>query len=313
MYNAERWIKRCIESIVNQSFQDFELIIVNDGSTDHSLNIVKSYCRTDNRIRCISTENQGSAMAKNVALKHLSGDIVTFVDADDFIEDMMYEAMISVMDRYEADIVESSCRKINSYGRELDRIELLYEEIEGNEKCIIHFLEQKNTRNYMCNKIYKRKLFDGIYFPSLCFSEDYYMNAILHSKIKKKIVMPQIFYNYMIYPGQSTDKRSINEKRLDGMKAGNMIADFFSYDKRLKSYAGLYACSYALVIADIIYDQNKRFVKRFIKQIRRELFKSLFHVSFHVLNDENDKKIICQCFLMLVFNTYFYDFRWLFE
>ena len=117
MYNTEKWIKRCIESILCQSFHDFEIIIIDDGSTDNSLNIVKGYCKRDKRIQCISTKNQGSAMAKNVGLKYMSGDIVTFVDADDFIENKMYEIMISALDTFDADIVECSCRRVNIYGR----------------------------------------------------------------------------------------------------------------------------------------------------------------------------------------------------
>lgn len=313
MYNAERWIKRCIESILGQSFCNFEIIIINDGSTDNSLNIVKSYCKTDQRIQCISTKNQGTAMAKNVGLKYISGDIVTFVDADDFIECEMYETMISVLDDFSADIVECTCRRINRFGREIDHIELINEKIEGNRQCTIHFMEQKNTRNYMCNKIYRRELFEGIQFPLLYFSEDYYMNAVLHSKSNKKVVISQAYYNYMIYPGQSTDNKCINKKRIDGMKAGNMVAEFFSYDKRLKNCAALYACNYALYIADIMYDLDHTAAKRFLKHMRPELLNALSHISFDMLHDEREKKTIYQCVLMLIADGFFFDFRWLFE
>ena len=313
MYNAEKWIKRCIESILSQSFHDLELIIIDDGSTDSSLNIVKKYCRIDRRIRWISTKNRGSARAKNIGLKHMTGDIVTFVDADDFIESGMYETMISILEYSEADIVECACRRINVIGRELDRDELMNEEIEGNEQCTVHFMRQKNTKNYMCNKIYKRELIEGISFPPLYFSEDYYMNAILHSRSNKKVIVSQVFYNYMIYPGQTTDIRRIDLKKIDGIKAGNMLAEFFVYDKKLKNYACLYACNYALCIADNMYGLDRRTMKRFLKQMRPELLKSMLNISFDIIHDENEKKIIYQCFLMLIVNLYFYDFRWLFE
>lgn len=312
MYNAEKWISRCIESIIGQSFNDFEVIIVDDGSTDNSLNIVKSYCLIERRIRCISIKNQGSAGAKNVAFKYVSGDIVTFVDADDFIEAEMYKTMIFVLDSFDADIVECSCRKINKYGRELCKIELLNENIEGNEQCTVHFIEQKNTKNYMCNKIYKKKLFKEACFPYLYFSEDYYMNAILHSKANKKVVMSEVFYNYMIYPGQSTDNRCLDAKRIDGIKAGNLVANFFG-DKKLKTYASLYACKYALSIADIMYGFDYKIVKDMIKQMKPEIIKALSHISFDMLNNKDEKKIVYQCILMLIANIHFYDFRWMFE
>lgn len=313
MYNAERWIGRCMDSILAQSFHNYEVIIINDGSTDNSLNIVKSYSKVDERIRCISTKNQGSAMAKNVGLTYISGDIVTFVDADDFIETGMYETMISVLNEFHADIVECTCQRVNRFGRKLAHISLMNEEIEGNEPCTVHFMKQKNTQNYMCNKIYKRELFEGICFPLLHFSEDYYMNAILHSKSNKKVIISQAFYNYMIYPGQSTDSKYMDIKRIDGMKAGNMIADFFSYDKRLKNYAALYACKYALFIADILDGFDRRNAKRFLKHMRPELFKALLRISFDLLDDEREKRVVYQCFLMLIANGCFFDFRWLLE
>lgn len=311
MYNAESWIRRCIESILDQTFHELEIIVINDGSIDNSLNIVKDCCRMDDRVQCISTENQGSAAAKNVGLKHISGNIVTFVDADDFIEAEMYETMITTMNDTDADIVECACRKINRYGRILNNIELVDEEIEGNEKCILHFIRQKNAQNYMCNKIYRSKLFEGTCFPPLYFSEDYYMNVILHSRISKKIVISQTFYNYMLHPGQSTDKGNMNIKKIDGIKAGNMVADFFSYNKKLKNYAGLYACNYALDMADIMVGLDNRMVKKIIKKMKPELFRALSHISFDMLQNKNEKRVIYQCLLMLIANSNFYAFRWL--
>lgn len=312
MYNAERWVKRCIESILGQTYRDLEVIIIDDGSTDDSLNIVKSYCGVDRRVRCVSTKNQGSAAAKNVGLRYVSGDIVTFVDADDFIEAGMYKTMVSAMNELKADIVECACRRINSYGWELDRIGLVDEEIEGNGQCTSHFLKQKNTRNYMCNKIYKRELFEGVCFPDLCFSEDYYMNAVLHSKINKKVIMSKVFYNYMIHQGQSTDSRCLDTRRIDGIRAGNMIAEYFC-DKKLKAYAGLYACQYALFMADIMHGIDKKTAKGIIKQMRPEIFKALSHVPFGMLYNGDEKRVVCQCILLSVINIHFYDFKWLFE
>lgn len=313
MYNAEKWISRCMESILVQSFRDFEVIIINDGSTDQSLNIVNNYCRTDRRVRCISTKNQGSAKAKNVGLKYRSGDLVTFVDADDFIEAEMYETMISVLDNFHADIVECACRKINIFGRKLYNLDLINEEIEGNEQCALHFIKQENTRNYMCNKIYKSWLFENINFPLLRYSEDYYMNAILHSKINKKVIISQVFYNYMIYPGQSTANRFIDVKRIDGIKAGNMVADYFFYDKRLKTYAGLYACSYGVFMADNMHRFERKGRKGLIKHMSPHLIKALTCISFGLLHDEGEKKIVYQCLLLLDVNNLFFDFRWMLE
>ena len=133
------------------------------------------------------------------------------------------------------------------------------------------------------------------------------MNAILHSRSNKKVIVSQVFYNYMIYPGQTTDIRRMDIKKIDGIKAGNMLAEFFAYDKNLKNYACLYACNYALCIADNMYGLDRRTMKKFLKQIRLELLKPLLYISFNMIHDESEKKVIRQCFLMLIANLYFFD------
>lgn len=313
IYNEENWIGRCIESLIRQTFNDFEVIIIDDGSTDNSLSIIKKYCQLDKRIKYISTKNQGSAKARNTGLEHINGDLVTFVDADDYIEEQMYETMIDILNTHDADIVECGCRKRNIVGRTIIEYELQNEEIIGNESCIRHFMKQINTRNYMWNKVYKKELFENLEFPALHFSEDYYMNAVLHSKSRKKIVISQIFYNYMIYSGQSTTNLHIQKERIDGIRAGNMVADYYSYSNEFKSYAIIYACEYALFIADNLYKNCPEQLKEFRKLINKELLEALLRLPCWIMKHEENRKIVFRCILLMIFNCYFYDFQWLLE
>lgn len=313
VYNAEKWIDRCLISLLQQTFQDFEAIIVNDGSTDNSLNIIKNYTKIDNRLYCISTENYGSAKAKNLGLSHASGSIITFLDSDDYIDETMYETMISVMEVSKADIVECGCRKINSYGRVVQDIRFLNEEVNGSRDCALHFMKQKNVGNYMCNKIYKRKLFNHIRFPSLSYSEDYYVNAILHSKINKKIILSQIFYNYRMHSEQSTGIENVNIKRIDGIKAGNMISKYYSYDKELKTCGIIYACDYARMLSENIYGRNISEIKKFWKRMDVELIKIFIFAFFSDIKGEIKKRIICQVVLLFLTKKEFLKYKWLFE
>ena len=111
VYNSENYIDRCISSIMNQSYPDLEIIIVDDGSTDKSLEICKKYAEVDSRITCIHQDNYGVSAARNNGLDHATGEYVTFVDSDDYIDEDMYESMLKVANEYKADVVLCDCKK----------------------------------------------------------------------------------------------------------------------------------------------------------------------------------------------------------
>lgn len=246
VYNKDKWIGRCLESIMKQTYENLEILVIDDGSTDGSFDVVKNYADRDSRVRFVRQNNLGVASARNRGLNNVTGDIVTFVDADDYIENDMYEKMISVMQRRCADIIECSCRKVRENGCILQNIILQEETICGKRQCVKHYLRQKNVRNYMCNKLYDRRLFAGLAFPILRYSEDYYMNALVHSRSKKKIILSDICYNYMIYEGQATDLNKIGSANFDGVKAGRLVTKYFWKDRELRTYAAIYACEYAI-------------------------------------------------------------------
>lgn len=313
IYNEEKWISRCLDSILGQTFPNFEAILINDGSTDNSLGIIEQYCRKDDRINCITTKNQGNAKALNVGLEHVTGDLVTFADADDYIEDKMYETMVSALTRCDADLVECGCRKVNTAGRTLVKLELKAQEIEGTDACVRHFMKQQNTGNYVWNKVYRKAVFEGLRFPDISYSMDYYMNAVVHSKIKKKVSIPDIFYNYMIHSGQATNNSRIGKNRIDGMRAGYMLAGYFSKDKELSAYAYLYTCKYALEISEFVYKTKSADIKDFLREINRELLHTVPHISLKSLESRSEREKIYQCILLMIFRERFFDFRWLFE
>lgn len=313
VYNAEKWIGRCLDSITRQTFKNFEVIIINDGSTDGSMNVIEQYCQNDERIKCITTKNQGNAQALNVGLEHVEGDLITFADADDYIDENMYEAMISALNKSDAEIVESGCRKVNTVGRTLTWLGLQNEEIAGRDSCAKHFMKQYNTGNYVWNKIYRKYLFENLRFPDVSFSMDYYMNAILHSRIEKKVVIPDIFYNYVIHSGQATNNFHIGKERIDGMKAGNMLVRYFSQNKELRTYAGLYVCKYALQISEFVYRTKSVDIKEFLPAVNQELMYAISHVSLRKLENKAERKKVYQGILLLIFGEHFFDFKWLFE
>ena len=245
-YNSEKWIRRCLESVLAQSYRNLEILVVDDGSKDRTFGIVKSIARKDERVKCFLQGNRGVSSARNQGLKQATGNIITFVDSDDYIEKDMYKTMLAVMIEEDADIVECACRHVDEEGRILRESTRKSVELSGKRSCAKNCLQRKNIGDYMWNKIYKRKLFRGIQFPSLRYSEDFYVNARVYARAEKVIILPDLLYNYTIHEGQATSTTSMELSNFDGVRAGRMVAEYFRKDKELRTYAGIYACEYAI-------------------------------------------------------------------
>lgn len=113
VYNIEKYIEKCLDSILDQTYEDFEVIIVDDGSTDSSGQICDSYARTDNRIKVIHIKNGGASKARNIGIEYSSGDWITFVDGDDYIESTMLAELHKELCEKNLDVVFCDFRMVS--------------------------------------------------------------------------------------------------------------------------------------------------------------------------------------------------------
>ena len=168
MYNAEKYIARCLESVINQSFNDIEIIIVNDGSTDKSLEICRKYAEVDERIVILNKENNGVSVARNQGMNVATGEYIMFVDSDDWIDESMCQYLYKRISECNADICFSN--NIKEYGNKIDYIdfggskdvinldeikEVILSLIEEKDKKIAH---RRETFRGPCAKLYKRSI-----------------------------------------------------------------------------------------------------------------------------------------------------------
>jgi glycosyltransferase involved in cell wall biosynthesis len=164
VYNGESYLPRCIESVLSQSYKNLEIIIVNDGSTDKSPYICDGYRKRDKRIKVIHRKNAGPGAARGEGVRVATGDYIAFVDADDFIDKNMYKHL-----RIEAkdgiDIIQCGFRKVSTTGEVLETNELEPIDISGTFECAYYYASQKNTTNFLWNKLYKADLFKKVVFP----------------------------------------------------------------------------------------------------------------------------------------------------
>lgn len=198
VYNVEEFLAECIESILHQTLQDIEIILVDDGSTDGSGSICDEYRKLDERVRVIHKSNGGLSSARNAGIEEASGKYIAFVDSDDYVDTDMYKVMTDAADRYNADIVvcqhyqNENGHKIFK-GKQLESA-VMYHHDEALDNLVI----ETQMTSYAWDKLYRRKLFDGIRFPLNRYFEDFAVSYRLFDLADKVCQIPDALYYYRI-------------------------------------------------------------------------------------------------------------------
>ena len=195
IYNTDQYLHRCIDSILNQTFKDFEVILVDDGSTDNSGKICDEYEIKDSRVRVIHQENQGVAEAQNTGVENSVGEFVGIVNSDDFIEDDMYRILYENALKFSADI--SICKHNQVSGEAREDYKVTNNTIVfNNEEAFECLFTNKYFASHSWDKLCKRKLFEGVRFPSGKIYEDMFTTYRLFEKADCVVYTDYIGYNY---------------------------------------------------------------------------------------------------------------------
>ena len=195
IYNTEKYLERCLQSILNQSYRNIEIILVNDGSDDNSLAICNKYKDKEKRIIVIDKKHTGVADTRNIGLKKSSGNYIGFVDSDDYIDIDMFKKLIVGAEKYKCDI--SMCDLIETYNTndEIKPYKLEYIQMDKRQ-ALEQLLYDKNIGNYVMVKLFKRELFDGIQFPVGKLYEDISTTYKLFCKANNILYIPNPMYHY---------------------------------------------------------------------------------------------------------------------
>ena len=197
VYNVENYLRDCLNSVVNQTLKDIEIICINDGSTDKSREILQEFADKDSRIKIIDQENKGQAAARNIGIKLAKGEFIGFVDSDDWLAADFYEKLYDSAIKFNADIAAGSIKRCFASGKSEDWI--IYKNITFTNKLRKKFDLCKVPKfHYIWNKIYRRVPFlhsgvtfeEGIYFEDLEF-----MHKVL-CYLDNLVAVPDVFYYY---------------------------------------------------------------------------------------------------------------------
>lgn len=262
-YNAEKTIKRCIESIQKQTYKNLQIIAVNDGSTDNTYGILSEIKSCDKRIQIISIPNGGVSHARNVGIDAANGDYITFVDADDTIEDNMYEYLLNLSQKYNAQISHCSYSNYNPSGFVSyvgNNGKILKQDKEEALDCL---LSGKYFTGGMWNKFYSSQLFDTVRFDEkIKINEDVLANFQLFCKAETLVYSDLCLYNYYNYVSSSTSTTNQERKLRESLYVAETIFENSigkNYEKAaMDKLAYAYLLLYRYLITNNIKNKNEK-------------------------------------------------------
>lgn len=278
VYNVEKYLCQCIESVLNQTYENIEIILVDDGSVDCSPQICEEYALKDNRIVVIHKKNGGLSSARNAGIKICKGNYLCFVDSDDYIHQQMIEKLYYALKKTEADLVICGFKYVYD------------EEFQGQKKQICSKINNEviNSKEAMkrlfiingwqyvvaWNKLYKTQTFENLFFKEGYIHEDEIIIHKIFEKNKKIVLISDVLYNYRQRDG-SIMKTKYNIQRLDLFKAfeDRIIYFYRTGQKALsKNVANIFWGE--IVNKYFLFQQNKKnklYLKRTLKSFRRVL------------------------------------------
>lgn len=278
VYKTERFLNRCVESLVNQTYKNLEIFLVDDGSPDNCPKMCDDWAQKDSRIKVLHLENSGVANARNSALKQAFGDYIAFVDSDDYLEPDMYERLIGIIESTNADIAVCDYQ-INYESRGEDIIKILpYDDVM---QCIA-----KGDYKYgvLWNKLYKKSVVNGIEMPILRCSQDLPYNYFAFKNADVIAESDLKLYHYYQNENSTVHKR-FSRMKYDAIRARKIILDDASAE--LREFA---LCGYILslfVFLNLIIETGE--CKDMTYDVRKEILKYKTEVGKSSVFSKKDK------------------------
>lgn len=198
VYNVEKYLDRCVESIVNQTYNNLEIILIDDGSPDNCPVMCDNWAKKDSRIKVIHKENGGLSDARNVGLDVATGKYIAFVDSDDWIDAQMYQALYESIINTKSDIASCGAKRVWLDGR--PTCELIKEAndcVLERENAMKALISSNGLIQVVWNKLYKRNVVEGILYPVGLIHEDEFWSWRVISRANRIVVLKESFYNYL--------------------------------------------------------------------------------------------------------------------
>lgn len=274
IYNTEKYLDKCLESVINQTYQNLEIVLVNDGSTDGSGAICDEYAKRDSRIKVIHKENGGVSSARNKALEIANGEYVGFVDSDDSIELNMYENLLTFLIENEADLAICNQVIVTEQGKKRSsRIDECL--IIDKKRALEEVLLSRAFCGGPCNKLFKKSICIDLRFPEdIFFGEDLVFVVQAIKNAKTVALIPDVYYNYY-ERSESATKTKFSDKRYSDVFARKRV---FELVEQEKDFELTELAHVSIILADLTMLQqlgyDKEAQKKYCKKIQRSVIEN---------------------------------------
>ena len=235
VYNVEKHITKCIDSLLAQTYNDYEIVVVNDQTPDNSMQIVERFAQEHpEKFNIINQQNKGLGGARNTGVKAANGEYILFVDSDDYIESNTLQVLNGYIEKNQCDILEFNYLEVSPKGKVLTRL-TLYDNSKfvSNKDDIAKLLMGSPIA---CNKVFKREFFinSGVLFPEKTLYEDA-VTRILIAKANSVMCCKEYLYNYVQHEG-SIMNSNVSPRMLDITKVVEMVYDVFAKENMLNDF-----------------------------------------------------------------------------
>ena len=284
VYNVEKYLSRCIDSVINQTYKNIEIILVDDDSPDNCPKICDDYAKKDKRIKVFHKENGGVSFARNIGINESKGEWITFIDSDDWVEKDYCETMLKIAQKNNADYVCCGYNRVYNDHKEIINGDESIKKY-NNEEYLLKLLNVQNSYGFCHMKLIKKQNLNKVTFDeNIQVGEDALFNASLCQNLSNVIVINKPLYNYN-FNSQSVvrkfDKNYVN-KYLDSMiSMKEYINKNYSNDKVVLQHLYNYVSYHVLLICVnyCYHPLNKNKMKSLKKVCNIELFKKAIKKS----------------------------------
>lgn len=273
VYNSNAYLEKCLNSLINQTITNIEIIVINDGSKDNSLEIAKNFAKRDSRIKVYNKENGGLADARNYGINMAKGQYIGFVDADDYVNEDMFEILKNMIKENNSQI--AICGWYLVENENIRTCNFKSEELALNsEQAIDMLLNHVSFDNFACNKLFCRSLFENIEFPKGKLLEDVSVMYKLIGKAKKIAITSKPLYYYVLHQNSITSNlyNQVNTEAFNVfiIRKNELLKTYPKLSKKIKSNYFTISKMY-FIISLKSKTRDKKFERERIKDMRKHI------------------------------------------
>lgn len=269
IYNVEKYLRKCVDSLINQTYKNLEIILVDDGSPDNCPKICDEYAKQDSRIKVIHKENGGLSDARNAGMNIATGEYISFIDSDDWIKSEMIEEMYNRMIEDNSDLVSSGVLWVDVDGTEIRTATVSENCVLNTEQAMKELINDGKLKQHVWNKLYKADLIKNIPFDKGKYHEDVFWSYKVIGEAERISIEKNSYYFY-VQRSESIMGEKYSAKRLDALDAMELRCEYTKdkfpklYNNAISVYIG--SCMYHLQLA-LIAGTDKEVIRNIENRI----------------------------------------------